>query len=341
MNGKVLLSVIGTLACVWACGSEVPPSLQATAPSVPASGPMSTPAQDFAPTAVPIPSNSPIPPTETAPATLPPLPNFDEVITFGAAGGGFACDASEFPPDPGTISVANLEYGRAGYLCATISGTVTTGEFILGLTGLDGITREAILRYDTGANKVDWQAFPGWGLPVESIGTGVIHLSIGIWWPISYPRGSWQVTINGYVDGFSASGTFEVRKEMGRPYIAAIDPRSDMTVMPGSPVNGGGLHPLKPKDNGSIDVAGTDFPRNVPVYLLVYRFPTHFAFEAQFVQKQMVYSDQFGSFRTELAGPFETDQDYYLVGLTDPNTQLSGFLHNRASYPTDFFRVTP
>ena len=114
---------------------------------------------------------------------------------------------------------------------------------------------------------MQWDGYPGFENVADWTSDGTFFLAINIWWPFTFSPGQWQINASGA--GFQAYGDFWVAEEGEPPYIAAFDPRSAYEITPAW--SGRSSHPLKPKDNGKVDLIGIGFPTNSPVYVLLYR----------------------------------------------------------------------
>jgi len=265
---------------------------------------------------------------------LPPLPDFEDVLTFGGGGGGPPCIQSN---TPNTITSPNVTYGKFSLLCMVILGMDFNKPFRLQLTAPNSkvyISPHLLLNQSTKA--VQWEGYQGFAGYAGWSGNGILYVSIDTWWPSSLSEGQWQV--QAYGSNFLATGSFSVTKRTGRPYITAADSRSETQIMPGT--SGSGLHPVRLKDNDRIDVTGSDFPANTEIYVLLYRYIASLPEKAEFIQKLSVISDSAGLIKTELSGPFEVGQSYLVIGLSDPGTSLSGgVINSDPNFPSDFFQI--
>jgi hypothetical protein len=262
----------------------------------------------------------------------PKLPDFDPVINFG--GGGSEVECREFDA-PNKISIPNVAFGHSTQFCMSILGMDFNKPFHLRLTAPNG--REYIspsLRLNQSKKTIQWEGYRGFAGNAEWSGNGILYVDISILWPGSFSEGQWQ--IKAYGDNFFADGNFSFTKQAREPYLISIDSRYEAQIVPGTTVTG--LHPVKPKGNGKIDLIGGGFPSNTEIYILLYR-SSNFA-KAELIQTLFVISDSAGSVKAELSGPFEKGEPYLVIGLSDPNTPLSGgVLNSDPNFPSDLFLI--
>jgi hypothetical protein len=130
-------------------------------------------------------------------------------------------------------------------------------------------------------------------------------------WPLNIPPGQWYVRIFG--NGYEERVDFIVSQDDGSsPMIRAVDARSDREINT--------YFSLALKENGTLDVAGINYPAETPVYILVYRAgPAGY----QLIHKQVVRSDMQGSIYAELPSVFQLGESYLLIGITDPQIDLT------------------
>jgi hypothetical protein len=264
---------------------------------------------------------------------LPPLPDFDEVITFVGGGGGPPCIGFN---TPNAIST-DVVFGKFSLSCMVILWMDFNKPFHLQMTAPNKkVYKSPNLLLNQNTKAVQWEGYHGFAGSAEWSGNGILHVSIDTWWPNSLSEGEWQV--QAYGDNILATGSFMVVKQTGRPYITALDSRSETQIMPGT--WGSGLHPVRLKNNGRIDVTGSDFPANTEIYVLLYRYIPSNPAKAKLSQKLSVISNSAGSIKTELSAPFELGQSYLVIGLSDPDTPLSGSIINSDPLiPSDYFLI--
>jgi hypothetical protein len=277
-------------------------------------------------------------PTDTVTPTitntpLPPLPDFAEAITFIGGGGGPLCLGFN---TPNAIST-DVVFGKFSLSCMVILSMDFNKPFHLQMAAPNGkVYKSSNLLLNQNTKAVQWEGYQGFTGSAQWSGNGILHVMINTWWPNSLPEGEWQ--IQAYGDYILATGSFVVIKKTGRPYITAFDSRSESQIMPGTWMSG--LHPVRLKNNGRLDVAGSDFPANTEIYVLLYRHISSNPEKVQFFQKLSVTSDSSGSIKAELEGPFEEGQSYLLIGLSDPNTPLDGGVFNsNPNFPSDYFMI--
>jgi hypothetical protein len=350
-NCAVKLALAGlTVFVISACGTteayspdmeQAPVSMS---PVPPSSTPLSPVASDPNPTQslVPAiiltsdPAQTTIVPSISVPTNtpLPSLPDFEEVLTFegGGAGGGWCLP----PVAPNTIEVVNVMFGESADFCVAVLDMGMDQSFHFQITAPDGRQYTSpTLTINESTHEVQWEGYGDSYGYAEYLEKHTLYLSLANWMPVDFSEGQWQIQISG--DNFSIADRFSVSREMGQPYIGAVDARSETQIMPVNRESG--LHLVKVGDNGRIGVIGSDFPAGAEIYILLYRSFSE-SRGAELVQKMSVISDSAGSIKAELTGPFDLGQSYYVVGLSDPATPLGGY---NAIYnlPYDLFLVEP
>jgi hypothetical protein len=333
LKPKTLFLALGVLTLILACNM---PFSQPEAPVQAATvvWTATMPQPDLAST-LPTGGGNPISaPTNTP---LPPLPEFEQVITFLAGGGGGECD---YPKSPNMINVPSARYGRYAQFCMTILGMEFDEPFYLQLTAPNGKTYTSpAIWLDQETKDLLWDGYPqSFSGYASWSGNGILYAGILIWWPSSLSEGQWQV--QAYSDRFRATGVFSIAQQAGKSYINAIDSRYENQIMPGN--NFSGRHPLMPKGNGGVDVFGRGFPADKTVYVLLYHFiPVKgTSGKAEWLQTAAILADHSGQIQMELAGPVKDGESYLVIGLTDPSTPLNGdFLNSNSRFPSDYFMV--
>jgi hypothetical protein len=273
---------------------------------------------------------------------LPPMPDFDEVLSFGGGGAGnWGCSESEYPSVPNAIRVIG-NFGQNVFLCVFVRGIDSAKPMKVNLSqmGGDSITLTSKnLMFDRNGEAVLWEESLDKGIINRWKADGSIFFTLAVWWPVTLPSGPWRVTV--YQEGgFRISEDFQISKENQKAYIDALDPHAREEVIPGSPWAGN--HMLHLNRNGNLDIYGLGYSPNTPVYLLLY-------LDNKLVQKKVVVSDGSGTISDEFAGPFTEKKSYMLYGITDPNTNLDGTnvitcysaIGSAAGAACDYFEVAP
>lgn len=281
-------------------------------------------------------------PTRTPTRTpLPPLPDFEEVIGFGAGGAGRVCTEDR---QPNTIEVGYLEFGRALIVCFWLTNVNADLPFqiVLSKPGSSaGSLRSPNLVIDWGNNGLRWEGYGGQNGTASWLDNGVLALyDVSLWLSGDLSPGQWQISI--YQDGSQFGGyssNFQLSKD-NHPYVSAIGSRPRTEIVP-SNSNWIPLHLLKPKPNGAATLNGIGFPGNTPIYVLAYREQGGQRYNL--INELSVYSNSNGLISCELPGPFEPGLTYLVFGVSDPNASivLAGnpdlaFDHN---LPFDYFMV--
>ena len=272
-------------------------------------------------------------PTRTPTNTpLPPLPEFDQVITFADGGGGSECD---YPKSPNTINVPSARYGRYAQFCMTILGMEFDEPFYLQLTAPNGKTYTSpAIWLDQGTKDLLWDGYPQFFSGYASwSGNGILYADILIWWPSSLSGDNGR--FRPIVIVSAPQAFFRSPNRPGNRISTPSISRYENQIMPGN--NFSGRHPLMPKGNGGVDVFGRGFPADKTVYVLLYHFiPVKgTSGKAEWLQTAAILADHSGQIQMELAGPVKDGESYLVIGLTDPSTPLNGdFLNsNSASSP--------
>ncbi|MBI5935254.1 MAG: hypothetical protein HY867_16255 [Chloroflexi bacterium] len=264
--------------------------------------------------------------------SLPPLPDFDELVTFGGGGGGGECGV---PPSlPPALEVH--QYNNVLVLC--MWGVNFGLPFEITFNAPDGrIAGPIKLLVDQRTGKVKWQGYHQDDfLAIADWGNNGTFAEVQIWWPIDYPTGQWQAVA--YGEGLQASDYFQVQKESSHPYIAALNPRPWNDITPG--IIDRGLHMIQLKGNRKVNMLGLGYPLNSIVYLLTYRGNTPSSQDFILIATQAVHSDFNGSFTAELIGAFDPGQSYLIVGVCDPNAHIAGENHWLIQkHPHDYFKI--
>jgi hypothetical protein len=273
---------------------------------------------------------------------LPPMPDFKTILTFGGAGAAeWGCPNDQYPSVPNTIHVMG-NYEKNVFLCIFVRGIDPAKPMKVSLSQIGGdsitlISKNAM--FDRNGEAILWEESLHKGVINKWTADGSVFFTLVIWWPVTLPSGSWRITV--YQEGgFRVAEDVPILKVRGKAYLDVLDSNARLGVLPASHWLGGHLLHLNGK--GNVDVYGTDYPPNTPVYLILYRTD-------RLVQKKVVISDGAGSISTELSGPFDMDQSYQLYGITDPNTTLDGLafidcssaLASVAGAACDYFNITP
>ncbi|GEM_PF-1876101 len=318
--------------------------------------PAGTPAPSLPPLTEPptLPTETPVSLVETAPAqpsaetptdpTLPPIPEFDELLYFSGGGAGFGCAEEQYPSSPNEITVFT-DYGKGATLCAKLKGSNPAKPYKLILAQLDGkqvVLESNNLLLDREKSQVYWEGYGYRGTIDTWTDNNTISLSLRVWWPVTLPDGNWSILIS-QKNGFTATGSFTVTRDSSRAYINVLDPNSASEMLPaGIPHHG-----VHIQSAGSLEAMGVGYAPNTRVYVLHYRPIEGGGYEL--VQTQAVITDQTGAFAAEIAGLVDTDplQMHILYGITDPNTILSStdavtcdsLLQSQPGAACDYFSV--
>lgn len=305
-----------------------PPSSTSPATAVPrASGTFVFPLlPSLTPTAVPVSTSTGTP--------LPPLPGFEQTLTFG---GGTGCDRCGMgyclanqnlairPSVFGTsINEWNEPSERTGYLC--LWGITPELPFTVRLTSPDGNT---VLSSDFvyNAGKLSWDGNPRYVDSHES-DDGLINAELPILWPIGVPTGIWQITSVGR--GLQAQGSLDDTRlggdEVNRVQeVGVVDGSLGSRIVPAN-------HLFVPSaETGGLNVTGRGFTPASIVFVLIYQRTDRTGSDEGYVNlwdlrhAHAVVADDQGAISTEIPGPFYTGQTYMVVSVSDPRRlALSG-----------------
>jgi len=277
------------------------------------------------------PSNSP----------LPPLPDFEDVLSFSPGSGGGVCPGV----DATSNSIDIIQLDQHIYTCFWLWGIDFNQPFQIFLSQTDnpnGVSlKSPNLFFDSNNGIIQWEGYPNWsefGHGHEAGNGALFVYDFGVWLPVPLSPGQWRFSV---VQKGSTFGEFWsdfwVEKEDIHPSISALNSRRKTELMP---LGLSTRHLLSLKDNGKIDVTGIDFPSNTPIYVLLYGRLSPVTEEMVLISKQVVQSDPYGSIITELSGPFDPGQDYLVVGISDPNARLVDEYGNLDwELPQDYFEA--
>ena len=251
------------------------------------------------PTVPPITEVSPDEPTDPPTEPLPPLPDFDQVLTFGGGGAEWGC--YEYPREPNSVSVS-VSFGLTATLCMVLSNVDVSQPIQIELiqTGIGTMRlKSGDLTMDLNTMEVQWQENPSnSGVIDKWTNDGLLYIALPIWWPIIHSPGTWRITV--FQRGSPIAFTdFTVDKAVGHPYINALDSRSKNEIVPAW---GGshGIHWISPNVHGNIEVVGIDFPPNLQ-YMFCCILKIMRSWIIALVHKQVVFSNPTGSIATELS----------------------------------------
>lgn len=273
-------------------------------------------------------------PTSTFTNTpLPPLPDFQDVITFASGAGGGPCMEQEYAPN--YLDVWVSPNGERFNICYWLWGMDLQQPFQIVLTQ-PGISNGAYLHtaklFFDSSGKVLGKGFPTqtyfgyWNV----LNTGTLAGYFNIQTPTRLAPGVWRFSIVQDSGRFGMVSVDSQVEEDRYTFITVHSNRPADELLPAS----GAFNPYKlilPGDDGNIDVSGENFPANTPIYVLLYRSIPDSLNEWMLIEKRSVLSDVNGSIHAELTGSYSADDSYLLIGLSDPNTPLEiteGLFHN-------------
>ncbi len=264
---------------------------------------------------------------------LPSLPEFDQVLTFGGAGGGAdSCGLYDYQgPVPAVIGKVNFDSYRSGTVLKTLPrlaelclwGVPTDQPFSVTLTSPDGThTLKADFRNLRSASGDEaWN----WAEKIRGNPAG----GVTFWWPGNLPNGIWHIEVKWQEKRIA--GEFDSRnKDLPEIFLEEEDAHPE-------------LQPLchSASSQAALQASGYNFPVNSPVYALLYeRDPSSDAGPADgfsLVWRSSIVTDNLGYFRTKLPYQFKSGVLYQLFGVEDPKTQLADQIWNGGIHAFDCF----
>ena len=288
-----------------------------------------------------------VPQPTATPTNTPKPPSFDQIVQFGGGGGRtYLCGIENYPGSYSSIYIT--QHRNILYMC--IYGGNFRSPFSLKFNQIGGVTIQQIdflpaAIMINNSFSVQWKDYAAANtnrgtfidIPVGnglSIRTQSVEILIGI--PIDLPTGGWQVQASG---DFQVERIFVPERTGNPPYIAAVNQGGGNQFAPIFDDRGLlYLHLLKLEENGGINVIGTDYPADTPVYVLLYHDIDSGTYQLE--SQQTIQTDSSGSISIELSGRFTAGDSYLLVGATDPNAHIIGDNgHFDTNLPHDFFKL--
>jgi hypothetical protein len=139
---------------------------------------------------------SPIPPSDTP---LPPIPDFDDVLTFSIGSGGGQCPGLDETPNFVNLS----QFGQAITTCFWLSGFDFTQPFQIILSRADGSGNRLVTPniYLDSRDDVVWDGYeelpPGASSSWGYIDNGTLAVyNFNVWSPDRLSPGQWRFTIS-------------------------------------------------------------------------------------------------------------------------------------------------
>ncbi len=290
------------------------------------------------PTAVP--TNSPV----------PALPSFAPLLQFGGGGARtYLCTVQNYPNTLPSFHI--MQEKNILYIC--IYGGNLRSPFRLKFNPTGGETTQQIdfLPSAFMINNifgVQWQGYSaantnrGTMLQVPAgndlyIFTQSVEIIAGL--PVDSSAVDWQVQASGENGDFHIDGQFTLEKTGTTSHIGVVNQVGGNQFDPLFDYQGLFYqHLLKLDENGGINVIGTDFPANTPVYVLLYHAMDSATYQLE--NQRTLQADSSGSISKELAGPFTVGDSYLVFGVTDPNAQISEeSAYFNSDVPHDFFKL--
>jgi hypothetical protein len=277
--------------------------------------------------------------TSTATNTyLPPVPDFEELLSFGAGGGGGFCNGIDYAPNDARVSQTN----KAIWLCLYLRKIKFSQPFNITLMRLgDGtIMFTPDLRLNQENKTLTWTGYQESNGSAAWTSDGTLNFyNVGIWWPQYFSAGQWRLSVvqnNTAFKGFSMD--FKVEEDFS-PRIDMVGATSMVEIIPNY-YNMFFSHPLKLKANGRADLIGRGFPSNAIVYILLYENQPP-PKNLRLVHKYAVMTNSNGSISSEVPYGLQVDKTYLSVAVSDLNVPIAfeGEFNDRL--PSDKFVVEP
>jgi hypothetical protein len=247
--------------------------------------------------------------TPTSTLDLPPIPDFDEVLTFGGGGADegddIGCEYPEF--QPAIVFTHGVDF--------CLWGVHLGIPFQLTFFSLDGVFSQSIDFFvDQHTLDVHWGKYQVGGTFAKAAYTdnGTV-VKIRPLFAGYLPGGEWQVVASG--NGFQASTTFN-RSEYfehfpEREGILVLDSRSKDEIVPWYSNFG---HAIWPKENGKADIIGKNFPPSTQIFVITYIVYDDLL---KLQNTQTTTSDSSGVISLELDGPLRPGEIYMVVAVSD------------------------
>lgn len=281
----------------------------------------------------------PWPPTSTfvpAPTKtpLPPLPDFQDMITYGLGGGGISnCMVPEYQPPViyGTRNTWQSVAGICGYqipipMNTPIHVTVSSGMYVL-----DGVFQFIPYFGDDGNfhGSIDWfeSHSDSYSLLADSCTeNSCTYMDVDLWWPVGLPDGTWQLRLSWSGEEFTGDFNAGINT---LPALSVIDSTSYQKLR--GIDAGKQCHKITPDQD--LRVYGIGLAYNSIIYLPIYEETSTVGFFRHF-DTQLASTDHRGMINVNLNGPFQPGKSYMIAATTDPDPNI-----NFNANPSDCFTV--
>ena len=250
--------------------------------------------------------------------SLPPLPDFGEILGFGAGGGGGAACMGEavFPP-PVVYAQRGDSSGHVAELCVFGIALPANASIHLTLTSPDKmITVQGDFRSGE-IGSAYWLGFENYESYTTYANCNEKTCSdwgIEFWWPTNLPDGVWQVRLSW--EGGEALGSFDTTTYASLPEISVYDALAQTAIHPSRIL--ASCHPVA--SGKDLMVVGRGFPANAVVYVPVFEQEQSTLYT--FLAAQAFTADENGIVSGTLTGTFESGKEYRLFGVTDATLPL-------------------
>lgn len=291
-----------------------------------------------------IPPVTDVSPTNTP---LPPLPEFEQLLSFGGAGGGGLSACPDFStytgPSPavkgglsfdsiGANSMAFQNLPRLAYLC--LWGFPADKPFIVSLTSPDeshSLNAEFGVYEDShGWQKLRWTGYENEFITVQGAADD-LAVEIDFWWPGNTQSGIWKINVTW--SGGSISGDFDADANgLAEIYLEDAGLQDQLLPLCRPVASQTGFH-----------VVGENFPINSQAHILLYeRNPSlregnekHF----KLAWTGSVLVDGNGYFRSSLPYELKSGLIYQLIAVNDSSRSVTAQIYDQSFGAVDCFKA--
>ena len=281
---------------------------------------------------------------------LPPLPDFDEIISFAPGAGGEA-DEWVFPdnftytgPPPaaqGGLSFRSFSANGRGFqnlprlAYLYLWGFPADRPFKISLVSPDGsqsLSGDFRVSVDPEGNqKLIW---PDQETELVDVHTSQNSLAteIDFWWPGTLAEGVWKIEVTW--QGGAFTGEFDAgNKGLPEIYLEETGPADQFLPL---------CHPARHQTD--LPVIGEGFPVTSLAYILLYeRYPSfnesNRAKHFKLVWKSSALTDGNGTFRSTLPYEIKSGFTYQLIAVTDSNVSITEQLYGETIDAADCFQA--
>jgi hypothetical protein len=253
----------------------------------------------------------------TIAATLPPLPDFGQVLGYGGGGGGGGT-CMENLLGSGVYARRWQDGGHVAELCVFDTAMPVNVPIHVELTSPDkSIVLRGDIQSSSGEQSVYWLGFENefnYSYISDCDEKSCLDWGIEFWWPTDLSDGDWQVDLSW--DGGEVLGTFQTDGPVSLPEFSVHDALVTDALRPSTL-----LYPCHPveSDEGLIAV-GRGFPANATVYVPI--FEQEVSTKYNYLTAEVFTADADGNVYGDLTADFQAGKKYVLGGVTDSTLPL-------------------